>query len=181
MTAFDRALQHTLGVEGEFSDHPSDSGGATRFGITERLARAYGYEGSMRELPPGLAKLIYRANFWVPLQLDEIALRSESLALELFDTAVNLGAPQAAKFLQRALNVLNQKGTQWPDMAVDGRLGPISLAALKEYHIRRGIEGMQILLRVLNALQGAFYVELAERREKDEDFIYGWFRTRVVF
>jgi len=35
------------------------------------------------------------------------------------------------------------------------------------------------LYKMLNALQGAYYIELAERREKDEDFIYGWFKHRV--
>ncbi len=34
-------------------------------------------------------------------------------------------------------------------------------------------------LRALNALQGAFYVELAERRAKDEAFVYGWLLNRV--
>jgi hypothetical protein len=33
---------------------------------------------------------------------------------------------------------------------------------------------------MLNSLQGSSYVEIAERREKDEKWIYGWFKNRVV-
>ena len=32
--------------EGAYSDHPADRGGPTRWGITEQVARAYGYYGS---------------------------------------------------------------------------------------------------------------------------------------
>jgi hypothetical protein len=53
------------------------------------------------------------------------------------------------------------------------------MKALKRYLFLRGRDGQVVLLRMLNALQGAFYIELAERREKDETFIYGWFRARV--
>jgi len=37
-----------------------------------------------------------------------------------------------------------------------------------------------VLCRALNCLQGAYYIELAERREKDERFVYGWLKNRVV-
>lgn len=51
MTPFEEALKHTLGIEGEYSDHPSDSGGKTRYGITEAKARAWGYDGPMSARP----------------------------------------------------------------------------------------------------------------------------------
>jgi len=35
------------------------------------------------------------------------------------------------------------------------------------------------MVLALNCLQGAFYVELAEKREKDERFVYGWLLNRV--
>ena len=39
---FDTALKHVLQIEGDFSDHPDDPGGKTRFGITEDVARRAG-------------------------------------------------------------------------------------------------------------------------------------------
>ena len=38
---------------------------------------------------------------------------------------------------------------------------------------------MTVMLRMLDAQQGAFYMDLAERRPKDERFVYGWFLHRV--
>ena len=42
---FERAFEKLLGHEGGFVDHPKDPGGSTRYGITQRVARANGYEG----------------------------------------------------------------------------------------------------------------------------------------
>ena len=41
-------------------------------------------------------------------------------------------------------------------------------------------EGEQVLLRALNCSQGARYLELAEGREANEDFLYGWVKERVL-
>lgn len=57
--AFEKAFNHTVGVEGGYSDHPSDRGGKTMFGITEAVARSYGYSGDMRSMPISTAKDIY--------------------------------------------------------------------------------------------------------------------------
>lgn len=35
---FEHAFEKLIGHEGGFVDHPSDPGGATRYGITERIA-----------------------------------------------------------------------------------------------------------------------------------------------
>ena len=61
---FDQAFEKLLGHEGGFSDHPSDPGGATRYGITQRVARLNGYIGDMRELPIDKAKDIARREYW---------------------------------------------------------------------------------------------------------------------
>jgi hypothetical protein len=56
----------------------------------------------------------------------------------------------------------------------------MTIAALREYLSKRGpADGAKVLLRALNALQGAFYIGLAESRPKDERFVYGWFFNRV--
>jgi len=166
--------------EGDYVDRPEDSGGPTRYGITEAVARAAGYIGPMRTMPIEIASSIYARRYWDALSLGEIELLSPLLAEELADTGVNQGVKRAAEHLQRALNVLNNRGEIYPDIAVDGDIGPLTLYSLRAYLQRRGKEGITILHRMLNSLQGAFYVGLAERREKDETFIYGWFKNRVV-
>ena len=177
--AFDAAIADLLGVEGDFSDDPADSGGATRYGITEAVARRHGYTGSMRLLPLAVAKDIYRADYWDAQNLNAVAMLSRPIAWELFDTGVNMGISQAGEFLQMSLNAFNRQATDYPDIEVDGEIGPATLDALTAFLKRRGKDGETVLLRALNALQGAAYIELAERREKDERFTFGWFLQRV--
>lgn len=179
ISVFDKALGHTLGIEGGYSDNPDDSGGVTNYGITEQTARAFGYTGPMAALPLKVAVDIYRRNYWDLLWLDQIAVISEEVAIELFDTAVNCSPGFAGRTFQRALNVLNQSGRLYPDLALDGLLGRVSIAALQSYIGKRGAQGEKVLVKVLNSLQGAHYVSIAESRVKNESFVYGWFLNRI--
>lgn len=180
MTTFDKALKHTLGIEGGFVDDPRDSGGATRYGITEAKARAWGYAGAMKDLPKELAISIYRKDYWDALQLDRVAFLDEGIAMEMFDTGVNAGLGLPVRFLQRALNVFNRNGKDYPDLTVDGVIGQNTLSALNKFLTLRGKLGARVMLAALNSLQGAFYTDLAERRPKDEAFVFGWFANRVL-
>ena len=177
--AFDRALKHTLGIEGDFSDDPSDSGGATKWGITESAARAFGYMGRMQDLPPSLAQQIYKKKYWDSLKLDQISELSEDIAAEMFDTGVNCGVGFAGKSLQRALTAFNRNQKDYPDLVVDGLIGQMTITAFRAFLDKRGVDGEIVLLRALNGLQGSRYIELAETRPKDERFVYGWFLNRV--
>ena len=107
-----------------------------------------------------------------------MAERAPLVAAELFDTGVNMGAGVAASFLQRALNALNRGAADWPDVAVDGRVGPATLAALDRF-LRTRPAGETVLVRALEALQGERYVALAERRPANEAFLYGWLANRI--
>lgn len=100
MSGFEEAIARVLRHEGDYSDHPADPGGATRFGITERVARDFGFRGDMRDLPIETAKLIYRTLYWDRCQCDQIP---SWLAGQVFDAAVNSGVRQAAIWLQRAV------------------------------------------------------------------------------
>lgn len=177
--AFAEALVEVFGIEGGFSDDPADSGGATRYGITEAVARRHGYTGPMRELPPELARDIYRADYWDAQQLDAVALLSRPIAFELFDTGINMGTSQSGEFLQMSLNAFNRQAADYDDVEVDGEIGTRTLEALAAFLAHRKRDGETVILRALNALQGAAYIELAERREKDERFVFGWFLQRV--
>ncbi len=180
MTAFDTAFQHTVGLEGGYVDDPRDSGGATKYGITQAVARAHGYAGPMRDLPLDVAKAIYRKSYWDALNLDLVAQQSAKIAGEMFDTGVNMGISIPGRWLQRALNALNRGGKDYPDLAVDGKPGPATAAALAAFIRVRGKAGESVLLALLNGLQAAFYLDLTERRSKDEAFLYGWLANRVA-
>lgn len=175
----DDTIAQIITVEGGYSNNPADSGGATRYGVTERVARRHGYTGPMSALPRATAEAILRAEFWDALRLSEIGRLSVSIAAELADSAVNLGPGTAAIWLQRALNVFNLRGKLYPDLKVDGAIGPVTIAALAAYLRARQMDGETVMLRTLNALQAAKYVDLAEKREKDEAHVFGWILNRV--
>ncbi|MQY27323.1 glycoside hydrolase family 108 protein [Nocardia aurantia] len=179
MTAFDEAFENTVAHEGGYSNHSAGRGGATNYGITEAVAQENGYTGAMADLPLETAKDIYQRRYWNPLRLDEIAKISTSVAIELFDTAVNMGNGTAAKFLQRTLNVFNRQQADYPDTRIDGAIGPKTVSALQTFMMKRKQPGEAVLLKSLNSLQGARYIELAENREQNEAFVFGWMANRV--
>jgi len=179
MSLKNEIINDILSVEGGYVNDPSDSGKETNHGITIKVARDYGFNGSMKELSKDLAYEIYSAKYWDALKLDDIEELSEKIAGEVADTGVNMGVSRAAKFLQRSLSVLNKKGLLFNDLVADGKIGLKTITAMATYIEHRGKGGETVLYNMLNCLQGAFYVELAERREKDEKFIYGWFKNRI--
>jgi len=174
-----KIIDEIIKTEGGFVDDPSDSGGATKYGITERVARSVGFDGKMINLPIGLAQEIYRVRYLDRVRFDEVEKLAPIIAAELADTAVNMGIRRAGEFLQRSLNVLNRNGRDYHDLRVDGSIGGKTIAALSSFTRTRGRSGIDVLYSMLNTLQGAFYVTLAERRVKDERFVFGWFRNRV--
>jgi len=176
----DELIDELIEREGGYVSHPADKGGPTRFGITEAVARAHGYQGAMAELPREEAAAIYRRLYWLRPRFDQVAERASKLAAELFDTGANMGPAVAATFLQRALTALNRGGKDYPDLVPDGRVGPATIAALDAFFAARGkASGETVLLRALEALQGERYLRLAERRPANEAFLYGWLANRI--
>lgn len=175
-----RVINEILRVEGGYVNHSSDLGGQTNYGITEKVQRQYGFEGDMKDLPKELAFEIYQKQYWDINKLDLIQAISPKVQEEVQDTGVNMGTKLQATYLQRSLSLLNLKGKIYPDLVHDGLVGPQTLNALQKYFDYRGKDQEVVLLRMLNALQGARYIEIAEARELNEDFIFGWFLHRVV-
>lgn len=116
---FDDAIVRLLGIEGDYSDHPADPGGKTRYGITEAVARQNGYHGDMRQLPIDLVRQIYRQSYWDRVRADELP---DVIRYAMFDGAVNSGPGQAVKWLQDALGV-----------TIDGLIGPQTIGAAYGY------------------------------------------------
>jgi lysozyme family protein len=177
--SIDQLIDDLIEREGGYSNHPADRGGPTRYGITEAVARAHGYNGPMSLLPRADAAAIYRRLYWLRPRFDQVARRCSGIAAEMFDTGVNMGPGVAATFLQRALTALNRKGSDFPDLVPDGRIGPVTLAALDAFLSLRGKGGEVVLMRALEALQGERYLRLAEKRPANEAFLYGWLANRI--
>lgn len=114
MHDFDDAFDVLIGHEGSYSNNPNDPGGATMYGVTERVARQWGYTGDMQALPLDTAKQIAKKLYWDKYDCDQFDIR---VAFQVFDTAYNGGHP--VEWLQQAAGA-----------TVDGVVGPETLAAV---------------------------------------------------
>lgn len=175
----DTLIKDLIDREGGYVNHPADRGGPTIWGITQAVARSQGYLGEMRRMPVSDAAAIYKRLYWLAPRFDAVAKSLPKLAAELFDTGVNMGTGMAISFLQRALNALNRNASDYADIKVDRRIGPATLGAIKGFISKRGSNSEIILLKAVEALQGAHYLRLAETRPSQEAFLYGWLSNRI--
>lgn len=170
-------FEKTLKIEtGKHTNIKNDSGGATKWGVTEAVARENGYEGAMENLPKEFALALSGKKYWHPILTKIGENLSKEIAEKIFDTGYNIGETTARMLAQRSLNVMNRQGADWPDITVDGKLGDMTYKAMEAAVKRRGEKHV---LKVLNIAQGKYYFDLAEKREKDEDFFNGWVDARI--
>jgi len=172
-------IDAAIGREGGYSNHPADRGGETMWGITAAVARRNGYAGPMKTMPRETAKAIYRHEYAIRPGFAAVAEISPAVGEELFDTGVNMGPGVPALWFQQLLNALNDGAKLYGDIREDGDIGPATLAAFRAYRKARGDQADSVMLRALNSMQGARYVELARTRGANEAFLFGWLRTRV--
>lgn len=166
-------------VEGGFSDDPNDAGGATNHGITEQVAREHGYVGPMQSLPKGMAEQIYIQTYIQAPRFDRVLALSPAVGTKLVDAGVNTGPGRAVRWLQQALNDLGRAGRDYPAVAVDGALGPATLAAYRALEQRRGrVKACALVLKLLDGYQVAHYTRLAQGRA-NASFIVGWLDHRI--
>jgi lysozyme family protein len=157
MANFDPAIELVLKHEGGYVDHPNDPGGETKYGISRRSYPGY----DIKDLTLRSACGIYRDDFWLPIRGDDI--RSQDVASNLLDFAVNSGVSRAAKTIQRLVGA-----------AQDGKIGPRTLDAINDQ------DGLNLNLRLcLDRVQ--FYTELAARRAEFRGFLVGWVRRALSF
>lgn len=121
-SGFARALPRVLAHEGGYVNDPHDPGGATNKGITCRVYDAYRMRKGLptrdvRDIEGSEISGIYKLQYWDAVKGDELP---PGLDYVLFDGAVNSGAAQSIKWLQRALG----------QVAVDGQIGQATLAAI---------------------------------------------------
>lgn len=166
----DQIVDLTIKAEGGYVNDPADRGGATKYGITQSVARANGYSGDMRDLPLQTAKDIYKREYAIKPGFADFP---SEVAAELFDTGVNMGTSTATKFLQRAVNVLAGSA-----IAMDGKMGPATRGAVNNYLTSRG-NAIENLVKMMECFQGERYAEIVEKNPTQRKFINGWIANRV--
>jgi lysozyme family protein len=145
---FETAVIHTLELEGFFSNYSWDH--KTKYGITEELAKYYGFKVEDLTIPD--AKWIYRIEFWDTLRLEELSGYSHRVAIEVFDTAVNASPRRSILMLQDALNIIFKF-----ELIRDGIIGRKTIGAVKSVISKRKENH---LVNSLNGFQFSYYLHL---------------------
>lgn len=112
----------------------------------------------------------YKERYFDPYCGDDMP---RQLAIEMFDTSVNMGVERTIGFLQRALNVLNRNELLYPDMVEDGDFGPTTY---KHLHSYLDMDEEIILVKVINVLQGNHYLDYMRKSPKQEKYARGWLK-----
>jgi lysozyme family protein len=162
-----------------YTHDPDDAGKETKWGITVASARAYGYSGSMKDMSEAVARAIYRRRYVDEPRFAEVVAIEPNIGAELIDTGVNMGTPIAATFLQRWLNGFNDTGSRYGDLHVDGRIGAVTLDALRAFLRWRGPQGVTALMRGLNGVQATRYLDITESNPSQRKYLLGWVLNRV--
>jgi lysozyme family protein len=180
MADFLVSYQITMSHEGGWVNHPNDRGQETYKGIARRFwpnwegwkiiddlkSKNRLNETRTNARLEELVKSFYKREFWDSNRTGEI--NDQNVANEIFDSSVNLGREFTARLVQRALNLLNRNGKDFPDLLVDGKIGPATIRTINNY--RRG----KFLFNALNGLQFVRYLEICERNPTQEEFFHGW-------
>lgn len=116
MTTFDNAFTLLLEEEGGYSNDTRDTGGATKYGISQKSYPTLDIEN----LTIDEAKQIYLDDYWNPLQCDKL---NPLVATVLFLEAVNGGKFAIVKLLQESVGV-----------TVDGIIGDQTVAATNAHN-----------------------------------------------
>lgn len=190
--AFEAAIADVLEHEGGYVNDPDDPGGETYCGISRRYFPGWGgwftiddcksrfgpnWSGKASPLASDLLEVavgeFYRKHFWDRFQGDKLAeIGGPDLPIELFDQAVNLGVGRAVQHLQQAMNILNLNQTIFPDLEVDGGLGPYTLSAVEVFASRGELS---MVVNLMNIIQGGYYIEKMIENPVKEKY-RGWFK-----
>lgn len=163
-------------VEKGYVDNPNDPGGATNHGVTVAVARKHGYEGHMRGLPKNMAYDIYVKDYIKAPGYEPLLALSPALAHKVIDGGVNAGTGRSSRWFQQSLNALNRNGTDYRDIAVDGKVGAGTIGAYKSLVNKRGkFEACSMMIKLMDVHQGMHYLSLTNL----ETFTPGWVSHRI--
>jgi len=162
---FSNSLQLILTFEGGYSNDPADHGGATNKGIIQTAYNTYRTSlrlptQSVQYISDAEVRDIYYKNYWLVAKCDKLPIGIDTLH---FDTAVNVGPTQAAKFLQRTVGVKD-----------DGVIGSQTLAAVNA-------TVSKTVIRKYCTSRVNFYIDLVVKDVSQLKFLKGWISRAMSF
>ncbi|SFP61296.1 glycoside hydrolase family 108 protein [Hydrogenimonas thermophila] len=176
---FEVALKRVLKYEGGYINDPDDTGGKTYKGISSKfhpdwqgwkiideLSVVDGYEKTLDEnekLNELVEKFYYSS--WKACGAENVDGIYPTIAVEYFDSVVNMGQKRAVKLLQKSVNKVLQREF----IKEDGILGPVTLQAL-DIAVDMNID-INFTYKHLRAKK---YVKIVQKNPKNLKFLGGW-------
>ncbi len=167
------AIKKVLEHEGGFVNNPLDKGGATNWGVTQttynqymsaKLGKTYSSTvDEIKKMPMDIAIDIYKKLYWDKIQGDKI--RKYTVALAIFDQAINRGVSSAVKQAQRVVKKLDPMG--FAKITEDGVMGPATLTALNSIAEKPFIDNYLSESKL-------FYQNIVQRNPSQSVFLTGW-------
>ena len=167
------AIKKVLEHEGGYIFHEADRGSHTNFGVTIGTYNQYmtaktgkPYSATVDEIKnmsPTVAIDIYKKLYWDKIQGDKI--RKYTVALAIFDQAINRGVSSAVKQAQRVVKKLDPMG--FAKITEDGVMGPATLAALNSISEKPFIDNYLSESKL-------FYQNIVQRNPSQSVFLTGW-------
>jgi lysozyme family protein len=151
------------------TNDPADSGGRTKYGISERAHPEAWADGDISYLE---AREIYRRVYVLAEHFDLI--KDEKLRHQVIDFGVPSGPDRAARMLQQVVGV-----------EADGQIGPKTIEAIENFPAGK-MFGVEVpgIVRLNAAFRDAriiYYATLAKKRPKDLKFLLGWIKRAQEF
>lgn len=165
MNSFLAAFEKMIVREGgyQLTNDPRDRGGQTYAGIARNAnPRWPGWAvvdgGGMPSAED--VRSFYRANYWTPARLDEVA--DDRIASTLFDFGVNAGVATSVKLAQVVV------GT-----TPDGQVGPKTLSAINAFD-------PELFLARYTLAKMARYAAIVKRDRSQGVYLLGWINRALL-
>jgi lysozyme family protein len=151
------------------TNDPLDSGGRTKYGISERAHPEAWADGDVSYTE---ARDIYEKVYILAEKFNLIL--DETLRHQVVDHGVPSGPDTAARMLQQVLGV-----------KVDGQIGPETIKAIRNYPDGKlfgvDVPGNVILNLAFRDARMLHYATIAKRRPKDLKYLLGWIKRAQEF
>lgn len=164
LPAFRALIDRILRREGgdRATNDPADSGGRTRFGISEQANPEAWADGIVTRAE---AQGIYYDRYILAEKFDRIA--DPWLREQVVDFGVTSGPDTACRLLQKVVGA-----------KIDGSLGAQTIAAIDAFPdgviCGEPLPGRVLVTLAFAKARGEYYIRLAARRPKDIKWVWGW-------
>lgn len=173
--------------EGGYSNNIHDPGNWTggKEGVGRFLGTKYGIAAStygtsllkegliIKHLTKDQARKIYERDYWLKFHFDK--LKSQGIADELCDEAVNMGGAGAERLLTKVLIEIYWTGTPIPP--IPAKFTPETIQWINDYTKERS--NRVAFFNSIRIKRIKFYTDLVKRRPAMKQFFAGWIKRSV--